>query len=390
MKRQKRACARFLNFCLSFHAPQPPLFSFSNLFGACRKARPFFHFSVLRANLMSDSEAGEAYAERASRQQRSCCVCEREGWPTWGRYLPSAELLVPTCGDDGHAVCRACVGRIASEKLRASLSSARSTPMRVTCPFPYGQRSCSGLLRPRVWSRLVPSELVHLRRQLRQQISGDGFQVCCTACGVKSRSRSPEGVWACPSCRRLACGRCDSDFAQGAQACACAAVKQHSLPRGYSRFFSRRLATGGSMPLRRFQVTRNVVEERLAALHAHAPHVHASCPACDTSLYKASACNDLHHCGDAHVCNFCQVRSFPWENGLLEHWELGCPRWDSDITDFPCRDGVCRSEGHECAVAAHAAAISALHAARMEETLAALRADASAVFEADALIAQTP
>lgn len=124
-----------------------------------------------------------------------------------------------------------------------------------------------------------------------------------------------------------------------------------------------------------------MVAARLREMREHAPWLHVPCPTCAAPLHKSSACNDLHHCGAAHTCNWCLVRSLPWEAGLgsAHWWGMGgsCPRWDHDVPLHPCRDGECCGEafGGECRNPAHATAVRAMHAARWAAAVAALRAD---------------
>ena len=103
------------------------------------------------------------------------------------------------------------------------------------------------------------------------------------------------------------------------------------------------------MPIRRNHITEENVRLKLKIFTEHKPLVHVNCPTCSCLLHKSSACNDMHHCGKVHVCNFCQQKSFPWEkNGLpLSHWK-NCPRWDHDLPWFKCKEGECLTNGKDC------------------------------------------
>jgi hypothetical protein len=52
-----------------------------------------------------------------------------------------------------------------------------------------------------------------------------------------------------------------------------------------------------------------------------------SCPTCSVPLEKSSACNELRHCGQLAVCNFCL--------GIFDE-NHKCPRWDHDSHCNPC------------------------------------------------------
>jgi hypothetical protein len=51
------------------------------------------------------------------------------------------------------------------------------------------------------------------------------------------------------------------------------------------------------------------------------------CPTCSVPLEKSSACNELRHCGQLSVCNFCL--------GIFDE-NHKCPRWDHDSHCNPC------------------------------------------------------
>jgi hypothetical protein len=61
------------------------------------------------------------------------------------------------------------------------------------------------------------------------------------------------------------------------------------------------------------------------AIDCMIPH----CPGCDIPLNKSSACNELHHCGNLSVCNFCLAICDD------KHFEE-CQRWDHDSYCNPC------------------------------------------------------
>jgi hypothetical protein len=91
-----------------------------------------------------------------------------------------------------------------------------------------------------------------------------------------------------------------------------------------SGHYSERFTSKGKR-LRKNQVT---IEMIMDALEQDLP----KCPQCEVSLSKSSACNELRHCGNLSVCNFCF--------GLAEegHFENGCSRWDHESHCNPCTD----------------------------------------------------
>jgi hypothetical protein len=114
----------------------------------------------------------------------------------------------------------------------------------------------------------------------------------------------------------------------------------------YEKGFSRIIFNKGL--LRKTALTANCVAKQIKKILQHFPLAYSACPGCNSPLHKHSACNDLYHCGNRNICNFCNYTSFPWENGIpSEHWK-SCFRWDSEVTTFLCREGVCFTENIEC------------------------------------------
>lgn len=120
-------------------------------------------------------------------------------------------------------------------------------------------------------------------------------------------------------------------------------------------------------------ITVQCVAKKLKSILQHYPLSHVNCPGCNTMLHKTSACNDLHHCGDRNVCNFCNSSSFPWESGIpLEHWKI-CPRWDYESIHFPCKEGVCFTDETECVE--HGEEIKQFNKTRLSSACFQLQAD---------------
>lgn len=323
---------------------------------------------------MTDEEADAAFEERAQRMKLNCCICDVDGWLIAEEYVPMRNMLISSCGDDAHALCISCFSRISTDKMTKALENGQFLK-RVECPFPYSRERCNGGFRRRCWEQYVSYDLL-MRRSLL--LRGRGYSVRCSSCKNESLVEFPElQRWNCSFCRRSACGRCDSEDCYSE----CLSTSQYDLENGYSRTFSENIASGGSRPLRRKDITAQMVLKKILEMQAHAPWFHAQCPSCDTAMYKSSACNDMKHCGKTHVCYFCLERSFPWENGTdLKHWNT-CPRWDHDLDWFPCRYGVCHTDSSECKDITHAPYISRLHVLRWEAAMNALKRDVGSKFE---------
>jgi hypothetical protein len=235
------------------------------------------------------------------------------------------------------------------------------------CPYPHSRDQCRGHIPRKIWESLVPIESLQKRAAL---LTGEGHVVGCSNCLILNKIAFPEQEWVCHRCKRVSCGRCDSEY------CTCLNVIQTALSKGYSRFFSKILG-GTSVPMRRHEITYDMVVDRIKSLTEHAPWFHIKCPSCEINLFKSSACNDMHHCGLSHSCYFCSIRSFPWEKGILqEHWSE-CFRWDHDHYFYKCREGECINDGDECSDVSHAPGISKLHNMRFRASLKALLQDIS-------------
>ena len=322
---------------------------------------------------MTDEEADQVFFDRAERLKLHCCVCESEGWNLNDDLVPLRNMIVPSCSCEDHAVCTTCFTVITTKKLTDNLLLGQKMKA-VDCQYPYAHDRCTGSFKRHIWSKYVPSTLFQQQKKIS---SGFGYIVQCSHCKNESRAEHPEKVWTCQFCDRISCGRCD-DLSDK---CVCKSISQDMLAHGYSRTFSTRSEDGVHHPIRRNQVSIQMILCRIREMKQHSPWFHAQCPSCDSSLFKSSACNDMIHCGKSHVCYFCLERSFPWENGFhKDHWQL-CPRWDHDTAWFPCRDGECSWEGKECSDLLHAPLIKQLHETRWNTAMNLLRRDNLSMFD---------
>jgi hypothetical protein len=287
------------------------------------------------STLISDEEFQSFCSNRLNRLQLSCCICETGGWATNDLFKNIKNMMIPTCNDDQHAICYSCIIKLPESQNR--------------CLFPYS--SCFGNL------------------DLCNYKIDRGYFTKCSNCSKFSRNLDPEGVCFCQFCERKSCGRCDEID------CNCFNIEQQDLVKGYSRFFSEKNQDGEYFPIRRNFISNEMFEQKIRDMKQDFPWFHSVCPTCEISIYKSSACNDMHHCGNARTCNFCLHRSFPWEDGICaDHWKI-CPKWDYEIKDFLCRDGLCINDGQECSLESHKRGISELHELRLEYSLKRLKND---------------
>ena len=290
------------------------------------------------SSMISDEEFESFCVERLDKLKLTCCICENRGWSRNDMFQNIKNMMIPSCKNEEHAVCYSCI-------LKLPISNSNV----VQCSFPYSP--CSGNF------NLCKFEIHR------------GFLTKCSECFKFSHNFYPEGECYCDNCKRKSCGRCDEII------CNCYNKPQNNLEKGYSRFFSEKNSLGESFPIRRNFITKDMINEKINQMNEDYPWFHSICPTCEVSIYKSSACNDMHHCGPSRICNFCLHRSFPWEDGICnEHWK-SCPRWDHEISSFLCREGECVNDGQECNLKSHKNGISHLHKIRYENAVRCLQQD---------------
>ena len=145
-----------------------------------------------------------------------------------------------------------------------------------------------------------------------------------TVCAACRAHGAAHGVHSCPMCppppARIEFG------------CGCGAVTRRVVPPDTVSW----PCAGCGVPQHRTDalrcLTRNgayvncVTEDERAALMARGLHDVLRCPACGIGMERASACNEMHHCGRQSVCAGCGLFNFPWEPGLATHRaESHCP-----------------------------------------------------------------
>ena len=291
------------------------------------------------SRLISDEDFQSFCANRMIQMQLSCCICEIGGWTRNDLFKNIKNMIVPSCKNEEHAICYSCILKLPIQQND-----------NIKCSFPYSQ--CSGQLNLCKY---------HIDR---------GYLTKCSSCSEFSRNYDPEGPCFCIHCERKYCGRCDET-----NCCNCTNFEQSDLHRGYSRFFSEKYPNGEFFPIRRNFITSEMIEQKIKEMKEDFPWFHSICPTCEISIYKSSACNDMHHCGNSRTCNFCSHRSFPWETCISsDHWNT-CPRWDHEIKSFLCRDGICVNDGQDCSLENHKEGIAELHKTRYEYSLNALQND---------------
>lgn len=302
---------------------------------------------------MDDNEYLDWYDNRSKQLMETCCLCEIDGWSNVLHLVPKNNL-VQIC--DEHTVCQPCTTKMISKQFLTSISCGESMKL-FKCPYPYS--NCNKTMKKSQWLKYIPITL---------QKSKKGFKITCTSCQSSQYEINPECIWTCLTCNRKSCGRCNTIINNDLENCKCQNEQQTCLQQGYSRIFSKH-----GFPQRRHTIHQKDIELKIKELNDHFPLVHVSCPSCSSLLFKSSACNDLYHCGNIHVCNFCQQKSFPWEkNGLpLSHWQT-CPRWDHDINWFLCKEGECKSDSLDCTLESHKLSISELNKQRWKRAYSSI------------------
>jgi hypothetical protein len=317
--------------------------------------------------LMSEEEFIETYDERDKRNLLFCCICESEGLDKEDCYANCVmqNIIVPSCNNKRHSICLECLQKISNVEVTKK-NSAGYHFRRLPCQYPYHKTTCHGKIKKKHWKNALSRQVLdrnnsfYVQPNRRQQPHSVGslFFIKCSVCKKEqSTLDSPEATWICNGCSRISCGRCNQTtcdlFSE------CSSKQQWELPEGYSRHFTQKLTNGEIIPLRRNLVTIKMINDKIYQAKQNADLATVHCPTCAAKIYKTSACNDLKHCGNMHVCNFCQEQSFPWEIlGLpLEHWYV-CNRWDYENDHFPCKENECFNDEHDCKNKNHALKIS--------------------------------
>jgi len=270
------------------------------------------------SRLMSDEEGQKWIDERAERLKLHCCTCFTDGWEVNEVYVPDNKrvLLFSSCLEESHVSCINCINAV-----------LKVNPNHNKCLYPYNN-GCTKLFNS------------------KNLVKDNCYDKSCKECFT-------ENLLNAFSCRE--CGSRFCDYCQ--EKCVCSDSE-------YSRYFS---AFG--KPRKISTVTDKELQEKISELMT--PEINLRCPCCSTVVFKSSACNDLHHCGNIHICNFCQSSSFPWESCLpSDHW-ITCPRWDQDFEWFPCKENICFTEFKECTV--HEKFILRLNKIRRKKTLENLK-----------------
>lgn len=329
--------------------------------------------------LISQQHLFQALSDRADRLKKSCCICEDEGWLLHEKEVPEIKkIMVSSCDD--HFLCRCCLGKLANNYFRNLVQRKRGkcTIGKLMCPFTYSS-PCKFEINLSLWKSFLNENNKTLFRNLKlvknkHKHKTTGFRVSCTKCGCVSFLKNPFLQWKCKNCFRISCGKCDLEECS-TDDIICA--KGHG--NQYSRYFFTTRKDEKPMFLRCSDVDENMVKEFLAQVFEHSEFTFSKCPTCKVALEKSSACNDMVHCGNMHVCNFCQQVSFPWENGIdTDHWN-DCNRWD-DMTWLKCKEGACFTDFKDCQDPDHVESILKLHAIRKRAVLVGVQKEVGKKF----------
>ena len=180
------------------------------------------------------------------------------------------------------------------------------------------------------------AEFVRMRaNRLKQECS-----VCKDHGWIKSDGMVPNKhlVFQCGERDHAVCKDCKVEI--DARQLVCCKPKK---VKDYSRRFTR-----NGMRIKKCDVTVQMIVDALNADWI------PTCPTCTTPLEKSSACNELKHCGQLAVCNFCL--------GIFDEHHA-CPRFDHDSHCNPCSNP---DHDHEKAILAQSKPEAVLDVLRSE------------------------
>lgn len=315
------------------------------------------------AMLMSDEEFNDACDQRELRNNLVCCICEKDGLDCEDCYANTEKqkIIVPSCNNVNHSLCIDCLKTIANLEVTKKNSTGHYF-RRLPCQYPYLKTNCYGKIKKKHWKNVLSRQVLHRNNSFYEQLTHHNnyeinsafyFTICSSCKKEQAVSKSLEVDWTCKECLRSSCGRCDQTNCHSFSECG--NKLQWELKAGFSRHFTFQLTNGEIIPLRRNLITLEMINSKIYQARQNASSATVHCPTCKTKIYKTSACNDLKHCGNMHICNFCQEQSFPWEVlGLpFEHWSA-CSRWDCENSLFPCKENDCFNDKQECTNKVHA------------------------------------
>ena len=132
----------------------------------------------------------------------------------------------------------------------------------------------------------------------------------------------------------------------------------------FNRYFTRPRKDGELSLMRNFELNIDECVRQIEKF-CTGDTMSVACMCCRAPLHRATACNELSHCGQVR-CWVCGKAGLDYDTRLIDHWNAEgrracCPRWGTsdhfwDLTVHArerCREGVCHDDGHDCNQGAH-------------------------------------
>ena len=323
----------------------------------------------------------------------SVCLCDMSGQATECKYLSASsdpcQMVQPPCHIQNHAICKNCLRRHATNWHAHSIGPNNSDA--VMCPHEgchgrYLVSDLASILSPQNHTRLV---------DLQRRFERSGA-IWCPRCTFlvkfdkqKLRDAAPGTVAAkCERCHGIWCFHCLRSVSpiaymasgSGMPICQCGVEPDMPHPGLLNRYFRAPAHACGPLA-RNYELRVEDCVDQLERLAVSDEGLAVECTSCHTPMHRASACNEMTHCG-IRRCNICGMSGLEHESVLLDHWDEtgmhGCPRWNKSSTPFwnmmipqhvtRCVEGECHDANRDCTDPAHAeyrAAVARVRRMRM-------------------------
>ena len=256
---------------------------------------------------------------------------------TRSNRLSDKFLVSFPCKNPGHVACVGCYRKLL--KLHGCSN--------FTCKYPYStcpsKSQCS----------TEDSSLVLSQGEFRYHLVGDEVRCCNNQVVFGPKSH---GIGTCRTCWRRFCVGCKR-LLKHDMACIC------GYP-SWDRYY-RDLLTG------HLQAKTDISPSDRAKLVAQISSCEVPsvvCPDCGAVIHKVTDCNCISHCG----YQICWICNYAADVIPIDHWKT-CPRYDHDMPDYPCRQGVCYDFYTECKNPDHAPGRKTFHEFRRSKMIRSLQ-----------------
>lgn len=299
---------------------------------------------------MTDEETHAWYEEARVRMITPCSLCGADCYAPDAACVRPGDLVlsIPTCRNDDHGVCEACLILVMEAHVA---KNGREAEHVLPCPFPFGAR-CRGTL-------ALP--FAHMRMlTFKCDVARETVDARCPDCAQSAQYAPALGyLHGCPHCDTQFCVRCERSCCQ-CKSCEVAGSD-----------WSRYIRNSEGKPLRNRDASVSQREQIWSRAKQDCGGAHVGCITCGIRLYKDAQCNEMRHCGSV-VCYSCGAAAHPWERALPSyHWDT-CPRWDHEDSEaiaggFACKEGTCYGIlPGECILPEHRVGIQAYHTTRLK------------------------